>query len=111
MDEDRSDRISSTTGDIGMTSKDNDFWMEDGNVILVARGVGFRVYKNLLADRSLVFADMFSLPQPHGQGSGLSQEARSRESGEGWCPIVPMDDAPEDLRLFLHAFMPRKRTK
>ena len=62
MDEDRSDRISSTTGGMGMTSRDNDFWMEDGNVILVAQGVGFRLYKNLLADRSLVFADMLSLP-------------------------------------------------
>ncbi|KAI0705966.1 hypothetical protein C8T65DRAFT_740693 [Cerioporus squamosus] len=44
--------------------KDEEFWMDDGTIILIARGVGFRVYWGVLSSHSPVFAEMFSLPQP-----------------------------------------------
>lgn len=44
--------------------RDAEFWYSDGNIILVARDVEFRVFKGILAEHSPVFRDMFSLPQP-----------------------------------------------
>lgn len=44
--------------------RDQEFWYADGNIILLARDIEFRVYKCLLAENSPVFRDMFSLPQP-----------------------------------------------
>ncbi|RPD53663.1 hypothetical protein L227DRAFT_384391 [Lentinus tigrinus ALCF2SS1-6] len=83
----------------GQRQRDEEFWFEDGSVILVARNVEFRVYMRVLADHSPVFADMFSLPQP-------KSAATDRAHG---CPIVPLEeDSPEDLRHVLRALLPRK---
>ncbi|EIW56922.1 uncharacterized protein TRAVEDRAFT_81124, partial [Trametes versicolor FP-101664 SS1] len=78
-----------------------EFWYSDGNIILVARDVEFRVYKGLLADHSLVFRDMFSLPQPHATSSSTAALA------EVPCPVVHLSDSPEDLRHVLRVYMPR----
>lgn len=74
---------------------DEELWYPDGNIILVARGVAFRVYRGWLAARSEVFKDLFSFPQPKGPGIC---------SNDG-CPIVAVYDSPEDLRYFLRALM------
>ncbi|RPD58531.1 hypothetical protein L226DRAFT_466593 [Lentinus tigrinus ALCF2SS1-7] len=78
----------------GQRKKDEEFWFEDGTVILVAQAVEFRVFKGVLADHSPVFADMFSLPQP--------PEAASIS-----CPVVHVTDTPEDLRHMLRVYMPK----
>ena len=83
---------STTTAGIPPT-RDEEFWFPDGNVILLARGVEFRVYSGLLASHSPVFKDMFSLPQPADLPSAP-------------CPVVQMTDSPEDLRHILRVFMP-----
>lgn len=80
-----------TDSQVTETQKDSEFWYEDGNVILLARDVKFRVYKGILADHSPVFKDMFSLPQPPG----------SVES----CPTVRITDSPEDLRHVLRVYI------
>ncbi len=72
--------------------RDAEYWLEDGTVILVARGVEFRVYKGVLSTHSPVFADMFSLPQP--------------DQSPSQCPVVHLDDSPEDLRYVLRALLP-----
>ncbi|TFK85596.1 hypothetical protein K466DRAFT_551818 [Polyporus arcularius HHB13444] len=74
--------------------RDEEFWFEDGNVMLVARDVEFRVFKGILADHSPVFKDMFSLPQPPEYATAL-------------CPVVHVTDAPEDLRHLLRVYMPK----
>nr|VWP02333.1 Phospholipid-transporting ATPase (EC [Ganoderma boninense] len=38
--------------------RDGEFWIEDGNLILVAKDVAFRVYRGLLAEQSTVLAEM-----------------------------------------------------
>ena len=76
-------------------TQDEEFWFSDGNVILLARDVKFRIYSGLLANRSPVFQDMFSLPQP-------------AASSDSPCPTVEMTDSPEDLRHILRVFMPNK---
>ncbi|PIL26303.1 hypothetical protein GSI_12059 [Ganoderma sinense ZZ0214-1] len=80
-------------GGQGQRERDAQFWYEDGTVILVAHNVEFRVYKGVLAQHSLFFRDMFSLPQP------------PNADGEVSCPIVPMSDSPEDVRHVLQACM------
>ncbi|RDX49020.1 hypothetical protein OH76DRAFT_1313454, partial [Lentinus brumalis] len=78
--------------------RDEEFWFEDGSIVLAARDVEFRVYKRVLADHSIVFADMFTFPQPASQATAVSES----------CPNVCLDDSPEDLRHVLRALFPRK---
>lgn len=69
-------------------TRDEKYWFEDGNIILSARNVGFKVYKGLLAEHSAVFRGMFVVAQgAHAAG----------EQADG-CPVVPLDDSPDDLR-------------
>ena len=80
------------SGDSVVLKRDEEFWYEDGNIILTARDVEFRVFKGILADHSPVFRDMFSLPQP--------------PSADTSVPTVKLEDSPEDLRHVLRAVMP-----
>ncbi|TFK88117.1 hypothetical protein K466DRAFT_444387, partial [Polyporus arcularius HHB13444] len=77
--------------------RDEEFWFEDGSIVLAARDVEFRVYKRVLSDHSIVFADMFTFPQPAPQATAVSSES---------CPTVCLDDSPEDLRHVLRALFP-----
>ncbi|KAI0365131.1 hypothetical protein BV20DRAFT_904011, partial [Pilatotrama ljubarskyi] len=70
-------------------TKDAELWFEDGNVALVARNVAFRVYKGILARRSEVFCDLFSIPNPP-----------DAETIDG-VPAVQPSDSPDDLKHFL----------
>lgn len=83
-----------------------EFWFGDGNIILVARDVEFRVYKGILADHSPVFDDMFSFPQP--TPSTTPPLATSTGSTTDTCPFVHLTDSPEDLRHLLRVCMPKK---
>ena len=75
--------------------RDSEFWLEDGNVVLVAQNTGFRVYKGLLAAQSPVFHDMFSAAGLH---------ADERYDG---VPVVPLFDSPVDLRHLLRVLLPK----
>ncbi|KAF7320664.1 BTB domain-containing protein [Mycena chlorophos] len=66
-------------------------WFSDGNIVLVARGVGFKVHQGQLARHSEVFADVFSIPQPPEQ-----------DLVEG-CAWVELYDSPDDVLYFLSA--------
>lgn len=66
-------------------------WFDDGNIVLRAQGKVFRVYKGILARESRVFRDMFLFPT-----SG--QEDTYEDTG---CPVVEVQDDPEDMELFL----------
>ena len=79
--------------------RDDEFWLEDGNVILVAGDTAFRVYRGLLESQSTVFQDMFA------SSSAIPDESY-RE-----CPIVHLTDDPEDLRDFLRVLLPRRSRK
>ena len=79
---------------------DEEFWYEDGTIILIAREIEFRVYKGLLAERSPLFKDMLSLPQP---------PQSSYDSAP--CPVVHLSDSPEDLRHLLRVCMPKESSR
>lgn len=60
-------------------------WLDDGNIVLVAGGVAFRVHQSILSQNSEVFRDIFTLPQPI-----------DAEKYEG-RPVVHLTDSASDL--------------
>ncbi|KAF7982517.1 hypothetical protein HWV62_28126 [Athelia sp. TMB] len=71
----------------------SDIWYADGNVILQAEGVHFKVHKSILAQSSSIFEDMFSLPQPPSSGA---------DTMDG-CPIVHLSDSAQEVEYVLRA--------
>lgn len=69
----------------------SNIWFDDGNVILSAEGVAFKVHRGQLERHSEIFRDLFSLPQPADQPTfqGL--------------PIVQLYDSPSDITFLLRA--------
>ncbi|KAI1791593.1 hypothetical protein LXA43DRAFT_888909 [Ganoderma leucocontextum] len=79
----RFDQVQAATRD-----RDYYWFANDGNLILVSQGVAFRVYKELLAEQSGVFRSMFYTGQATPEEEDLADG----------CPVVPLDDSPNDLR-------------
>ena len=77
------------------TTKDATFWFGDGNVVLIACDVEFRVYQGLLAAYPPVFKEL------------LDEEARRTPAPPqlGACITIRVEDSPEDLRYILSAYM------
>ncbi|KZT07971.1 uncharacterized protein LAESUDRAFT_758100 [Laetiporus sulphureus 93-53] len=90
-------RIDGNSSDIRMTDAagehDGEFWFDDGNIILSSQGIGFRVYRGLLAQQSDVFQSVFTLPQP----------ADSEHVYD--CPVVQLSDHPQELRHLLRVLL------
>ena len=86
---------------------DDELWFANGNLVLIARDVEFRIWKTPLIRHSPVFRDMLSLPQD--SPSSTSSDETSATVTSGAAPaVVHLSDSPEDLRHFLRAFFPGK---
>ncbi|KAH8801870.1 hypothetical protein DL96DRAFT_1507921, partial [Flagelloscypha sp. PMI_526] len=68
-------------------------WFPDGNIVLRAGIVLFKVYKGILVAKCRVFADMVSIPQP--------AESETDQQFYGDCPLVCLDDEEEEVTAFL----------
>lgn len=97
---------SPSTKDIAISSssqepllKHVDLWFSDGSVVLQAESTLFCVHKSQLARRSVVFSDMFTLPQPVVSTSHATFADESYES----CPVVRLHDSAEDVANLLLA--------
>ena len=66
-------------------------WFEDGNIVLLADNVAFKVHRGILVRHSDVFCDMFAIPQP---------PSAEQETFEGTARVTMQDDA-ERLADFL----------
>lgn len=66
-------------------------WFEDGNIVLIAQDVGFRVYRGILARYSEVFRDMLEVGHP--SDIDLLDGA----------PVVVLADSVSDVACFLDA--------
>ncbi len=77
-----------------------EFWIEDGNLILVARDVAFRVYRGLLAEQSTVLGDLAT----------ASSEDVYETLFDG-CPIVRLSDSPQDLTHLLRILLPKSHRR
>lgn len=69
-----------------------DPWFDDGNIVLIAGGKSFKVYRGTLSVHSPIFKDMFECPQP----------ADQEETIEG-CAVVRLQDSASDVRHVLRA--------
>ncbi|KAJ7500545.1 hypothetical protein B0H11DRAFT_1714450, partial [Mycena galericulata] len=78
MDEDTLERVDS-------------LWFSDGNIVIRAHNVLFRVFRGILAAHSPVFRDMLAFPQPD-----------DADTIEG-CPVLHLDDSAADTMYFLKA--------
>jgi hypothetical protein len=68
-------------------------WLNDGNTVFNAKGRRlFRIYMGLLARKSTVFAALQTLPQ--------ADVVQVMVDG---CPVIDVDDDPEDFEAFLIA--------
>ena len=82
------------TGDGQDFERDEEFWFDDGTVILVACDVEFRFYKGLLASVSPVFKQLFA-------DSRVVRTVPMDQEQTFSCPVVHVSDSPEDLRYVL----------
>ncbi|KIJ57989.1 hypothetical protein HYDPIDRAFT_103486, partial [Hydnomerulius pinastri MD-312] len=73
-----------------------DPWLEDGNVVLAAEDKFFRVHRSVLSASSLIFKDMFALPQPPADSEGEDEKLDG-------CPVVRLQDRVVDLQHVLKA--------
>lgn len=69
-------------------------WFADGNLVLQAENIVFKVYQGILTQESSLFRDMLSLPQPPDQSSADIYEG---------CHLVKVQDTAEDITTFLSA--------
>ncbi|KAL4246426.1 hypothetical protein ABKN59_009649 [Abortiporus biennis] len=72
-------------------SRSGDFWLDDGNIVLVAEHTSYKVHRSFLARHSPVFKDILSLPQ-----TGNVGEAQI----EG-CPAAQLSDSADDIHIIL----------
>lgn len=78
--------------------RDEEFWINDGTVILVATNVEFRIYRGLLSDHSPVFKSMFAEQHP-------TRVVPIDEQQSITCPVIQLTDSPQDLRHILRAYI------
>ncbi|KAJ7218780.1 hypothetical protein B0H12DRAFT_327372 [Mycena haematopus] len=82
-------RTGDSSGDADTTPVRSKIWMRYGDIILQAESTQFRVNRDILAQQSSVFKDMFDLPLP-----------ADEPTVEG-CPIVHVSDTAKDWELLL----------
>ncbi|KAM5539312.1 hypothetical protein V8D89_007003 [Ganoderma adspersum] len=97
QDTDSSTSSSTTSSTNLKLRRHTEFWFRDGNIVLVARRTGFRIYRGLLSSQSTVFSDMFA-----------SSTCKADETFDG-CPVVHLSDSPHDLAHLLHVLIPKTR--
>nr|VWO99000.1 Fungal_trans domain-containing protein [Ganoderma boninense] len=84
-------------GPLAGMNRHPEFWLDDGNLILVAgRETAFRIYTGLLASQSEVFANMFTVAS-----------SSADEAYEG-CPVVPVYDTPVEFAHLLRVLIPKE---
>ncbi|KAI1795326.1 hypothetical protein LXA43DRAFT_882141 [Ganoderma leucocontextum] len=88
---------SSSTPPDSNLQRHSDIWFNDGNIVLVAGGTAFRIYRGLLASQSTVFSDMFA-----------SSTSSPDEIFDG-CPIIHLSDSPHTLAYLLRVLLPNSR--
>ena len=88
------DELSEPLGD---WKRSEEFWIPDGNVVLIAGDTAFRVYRGLLAMQSTVFADLFASSSP------MAEESYDD------CPLIRLTDSPQEVAQLLRILLPTPR--
>ena len=69
-----------------------DIWYDDGNIVLIAEDMAFKVHRSILSRSSEVFRDMFALATP--DFSGYSPVVTT-------CPVVHLSDTANEIETLL----------
>ena len=88
-DDDRDEWTPASPDPVEDIAHDEEFWFDDGSIILIAGSIAFKVYKGLLAAQSPVFADMLATVNP-----------QASQTFEG-CPVVRLADNYQDWMALL----------
>ena len=95
----RLDYDDSMTASAADFSRDEEYWYDDGNITIIAQGVGFRIYKGLLAAQSEVFHDLFSLalptPNPYREDGAVPED----------CPVLHVTDSAAEMHSLLEMLL------
>lgn len=91
----RPQKRSRTDSEISAEIRRSDIWLDDGNIILEAQRVQFRVHKSVLASNSTVFRDMFQV-----SSSAVQPTVES-------VPMVELHDKFTDVEHVLRALYDR----
>ncbi|KAI0692123.1 heterokaryon incompatibility protein-domain-containing protein [Cerioporus squamosus] len=75
--------------------RDTELWLESGSVVLLADNIAFKVNRQTLAVPSVFFQSLFQFPR---DAAVLTIDG---------CPLVKVDDSPEDLRHLLRVLFHR----
>ena len=71
--------------------RDDEVWLSDGNIIIITSDdVAFRAHKSILAQRSKIFSDLFTLLSPIGA-----------DVVDGCRSVCVVPDSSDDLRPLL----------
>lgn len=82
-------------GDEALKSLTNDaeLWFRDGNVIMIAEDVAFRVHRGVLSRHSGTFRGLFKTSRPADLDADLKVDG---------CPVIPVQDSAHDFKHLLH---------
>ena len=80
--------------------RDKDFWFQDGSVILVAGGIGFKLYGGVLSSYSPVFKEMLLSLRPF--AAALNEDNCTNPS----ISVIPLNDNPRQLKEVLRVLHP-----
>ncbi|KAJ7099933.1 hypothetical protein B0H15DRAFT_818094 [Mycena belliarum] len=83
----RTEGVLPTISTVDATLVRSQIWMPYGDIILQAESTLFRVNRDVLAQQSSVFCDMFSIPQP------------PNEPTVDGCPVVHVSDKAKDWKM------------
>ena len=89
-----------------VTQRHAELWFDDGDLLLIAGGVEYRVYKELILRHSPKLRDLFHAKQ--GPQSWLGNGADSVGDQPPGVTILQLPDSPVDLQIFLEAFVSGK---
>ena len=89
-------------------TRHTNLWFVDGSVILQVERTLFRVHMSQLSRHSIVFRDLFSLPQPPHVAQEPSRQSTPQfpSSDQRYmddCPILELQDSAEDFSHLLAA--------
>ncbi|KAI0750321.1 hypothetical protein C8Q80DRAFT_684276 [Daedaleopsis nitida] len=79
--------------------RDSDVWFDDGNIVVVAHNTAFRCHKTVLSRHSVVFMDLFAVPQPASASTGSLGPVAMLDD----CPAVHVSGPSYDFRELLLA--------
>ncbi|CAL1709461.1 unnamed protein product [Somion occarium] len=69
-------------------TRHQEFYFHDGNVVIMAEKIAFRIHQGVLSRHSTIFQDMFSLPQPSTHDEGYQIDG---------LPVVHVSDTADEF--------------